>query len=236
MEEESVTRRRNLENTSDKKENMLPLYENLALLLGDRHYIKLIHDPVSLSLRCAILSELIINDFISLSSSNKVTIVSTSTDDVILLKTLNLLDKDNLSIKEWLEVLNGENYKIRHQLKNTRKIIYKKLEENNLIKYKNYLHKKSIQIIDQRYKSILCNNLINYLIKKEVNLYYDVLICGLFYCKIINDLFVSLSPQQQSLCRFRVEDVLNRYRNYYKRENVKEEMIALLLKAFLKKF
>ncbi|KCZ76058.1 hypothetical protein H311_02952, partial [Anncaliia algerae PRA109] len=117
MEEESVTRRRNLENTSDKKENMLPLYENLALLLGDRHYIKLIHDPVSLSLRCAILSELILNDFISLSSSNKVTIVSTSTDDVILLKTLNLMDKDNLSlsIKEWLEVLNGENYKTRHQ-------------------------------------------------------------------------------------------------------------------------
>ncbi|RVD93271.1 golgi phospho 3 [Tubulinosema ratisbonensis] len=238
MDELSITRKRNLETKNESKPRELTLSEELVLLIGSRKYFNLICDPISLSLRCLILTELILNDFISLDSNNNVYVTKSSTDNPLLIKALSFLSKESLPLKKWLEILNGENLntKYKFQLKNTRKIIYKRLEEKKKIKFGNNLHNKSVEVIDYKLRNELISDITNYLLSKEIDLYYDSLVCALFYCKYINTLFISLSPQQQSACRFRVEDILNRYRKYYKRENVKEEMIALLLRSFLKKF
>lgn len=238
MEEESFTRRRNIKPNVEPIFDKNPLHEQIVILIGTRNYFKMIVDPISLSFRCLILADLILDDLISLNSSKKVILVKQTTNDPLLLKTANFIGKEMLTLKEWLEILNGENYnpKFKYQIKNTRNIIYKKLEEKSKIKFRNNYHNKVVEITDQKYRNNLVINLTAYLMKKEVDLAYDVLVCALFYCKAINQIFISLSPQQQSMCRFRVEDILMKYRNYYKREDLKEEMIALLLKAFLKKF
>lgn len=238
MEEISVTRKREVSSKKEIKVKEITLSEELVILIGNRKYLNLIADPISLSLRCLIITELILDEFIGLDSTNNVYIIKSITDNPIHIKALGFFSKESLPLKKWLEILNGESLhtKFKYQIKNTRKIIYKRLEEKKKIKFNNNLHNKSVEIIDHKYRNELILGLQNYLLSREVDLYYDSLICALFYCKYINSLFVSLSVQQQSQCRFRVDDILNKYRNYYKREEIKEEMVALLLKAFLKKF
>lgn len=236
--EESVTRRRHHSNSNIDKQKGFYLYEELVILMGDRVITPFVPDPLSLCLRAAILGELIICDFIKLGHGNIVVIRSCNTTDYLTEKTLSYIRKADCTVEKWLEILNGENFstKYRYQIKKVRHRVYKKLSERGTIRFANKVYSQSVKIVDQEPRDRLAGEVVEYLAqKREGDFRIDILVCCLFFCKTLTPLFSSLSLQKQSNCKSRAEDVISLYRNYYRRECSKENMVALLLKSLLSK-
>lgn len=236
--EESVTRKRVLTEPRAGRRTGFCLYEELVILVGSRSTNPLLPDPLSICLRAAILGDLIVDNLIVCNADNALVAQASTTDDCLVKKALGYVKKAECTVQKWLDVLNGESFntKQRYQIKKMRFKVYKKLEEKKVLRLSSGFYKMDVRITDLRTRNELVNEVVEYLSRRgEKDMRIEILVCCLHLCKGLAPLLVSLTLQKQSTCKSRADDMIIMYKNYYRRECKKEDMVAHLLKALLAK-
>lgn len=191
------------------------LYEQLLILSSLSKYHSHIGDKLSFCLRICLLNDLYFNNSIEY---NNIIITKTNTD-LILNEALCILKNKDYSVKTAIKVLNGET---GSGIKNLRRKILKKLENENILKYKVSIWGFKIEV-EKYILDGYVNRVLEYLIGNEQDLKYDVLVCCLDFMGLLGKL--SQTEKIYFTVKKRVTDILDKI---YQRNNLPSISIRLL--------
>lgn len=233
-----MTRKRSFVNDNAREKNNLYMYERLVILVGTRSTPAFVPDPLSICLRATILGELIVQNAITQGPNNTVFVRSSEVEDYMSGKALEYIKQANCTVQKWLDILNGESFSAKHryQIKKVRAKIYKRLSEKKILVFNHRIYGMAATIIDNDTRNRVVCDLIDYLsTKREKSMRMDIIVCCLHFCKGLAPVLASLTKTKQDVCMENAENIVSLYKNYYRRECTREDMVALMLKALLSK-
>ncbi|KAI5181011.1 golgi phosphoprotein 3 [Nematocida sp. AWRm80] len=264
MNEESALRRREV-NLESAFVSLQRLYVNLSLseILtvftsnSQQGMLTALYDPVSISIRAMALCELSLRGAIYLDAHKNVICsdnypgIDTLHNEVFkAIKSSSRLR----TIDKWLKLLNGESFSIgkdKYHIKHARYKVMKQLVEKNIFKNTTGMKAHLLKMFKQRAQSReettfkktkeeIKTEIKSYLLgtahyHPEDILRLNALICSLSYCCILEDLYVSYSPNESTEAQRKATEIISKIKTSMgDRSNTKEWSVLCVLKEYLK--
>ncbi|KAI5132452.1 golgi phosphoprotein 3 [Nematocida ausubeli] len=218
-----------------------------------------LYDPVSITLRALLLSELVLCGGIAIDKDD----IIVARDTYMPLDSIHDEVHGNIrkavhpkSVSTWLKLLNGESYSIKkdkYHVRNTRKRIGKCLVEKKILKRSKSKTREFINLVANRgqvvsneevafkgVKSKIILDLTAYLTGESQYedrdiLKLDIIVCALVFCCFIDDLYLTLSPRASGIAQKKVGEIISKYKSLFvDTERSTEWGIHSIMRAYLK--
>lgn len=228
--EDSFTRKRFV-SESQQKEFPYRIYEQVYFLCKMRHNRPRIADPISLTIRAAILLDLLNSNAIKI-EHDLVHCCGTIQDDNILEEALSLIRNNTLTLKELLVALNGESF-LRNRnmhLKKVRERIGKELEDRGVLSYD---HKgkffKGQPRLNFNAKKEMMDDVFLFL-EGEHNIRRMSVVGCLMYCDALKPLFVSQPLPKVVQMEERANNIRRKFMTRYVGDDRRENGIYAVIR------
>lgn len=214
--EETTTRKRIIDPKKSLDTRKYKIYEEVFIFSCLRDSMPKICDSLSISLRAAILVDLAIEKTICY-NNNKLYFTSYNGNDPLLENITKQIMNTEMTPKELLRTINGENYmsfSFNLHVKKLRQRISKKLECAGKIRYSSnkYRFFKGKVTVAPNVKKEIIDNIIDFLENRSDDPHYLAVLVCIKYCGALSAVFFSLPPPQVSELKKVVSDYESKIR------------------------
>lgn len=190
--EESHTRKRNLPQSAQTAPPFR-IYEEVYIISKFRYYTPKFVDPISISIRAAILCDMVYAGIIGI-ENGIVSCKGAVHNDNILEDVFLLIRNESCNLETLLTSLNGESFiKNRHMhVKKVRERIGKKLEDMGILSYENkgVFFKGKVRVSIQAKKEV--SDDVFSLLEGDYDIRKVAVLGCIMYCDALESLFISL--------------------------------------------
>lgn len=236
--ESSLTRKRSV-STPEQVGKYFRIYEEVYFLAKIRYDIPRIADPISITLRAAILCDLVYSKSIKIEkdgNEDKVYCCGAVHGDAILEETMALIRDKVYTLNELLTALNGESFMRNRKmhLKKVRERTGKKFESLGLLSYKNKgrLFKGDVTI-DLKTKEEMINDVFSFL-EGDYDVRRMAVVGCLMYFDGLKPLFLSQPVRRIELMRERSANMKKKFMAVSTSEDIIEKNIYTILRCLHK--
>jgi len=238
----------------------LSLAELLVVLSSTSYQpsVSIINDPLSISIRAMLMCELAIKDRLFVNSEKEVECLEghASLDPLHDEMYSKIKNSKKRPVDKWLMLLNGETFSLKtdkYSIKKVRKRVREMLISKNILEKPKQKRFEAIQNIfskaqPQRMGKTSTKNAKTEIIKEtsdfllnnapyveEDRLYFSAFICALFFCDLMEDVLMTLSPASSDQALRRAQELVERFKTgMLANTSRKEWSVSNVLKEYLK--